>query len=1283
MSERKYKQFPSLYKRKSGFQPLNNLQKQGLDPIDKPEPRPITITEPLKELSAHSNAPSAYVGPLSNPVPVPKQPSNRYIISDLPSPKSKSQYRFYSSHTLKKIKESDQILTSFGTSITISSTDLTSDPMLSFHVDSIVFNDITFNDDKLFLNVSRNQKFLFFSREDMLINKLIVDRIKHLDTIKFGTDKKSLLIELKHYRGYIFATYTKDDAELIRFFDLQKQWSVKPKPRHSPDELLAIMKLNRLQNKEHVKLPANHIAPKIRPTRSNTSSGEAELLTTITNSDGSITMVEKEKDEPIPYEKPADFDPELKFSFRNKKEFIISYSDFKTLYNNDWINDSLIDFFILYEIERAIYELHTVKENEIHAFNSFFFTKLMSKSDTYDTVDYYANIKRWLNKLDLMSFPYVIMPICENLHWYGCLIKGLPDLLKPALPPQDPDYEENKPKVKSQSPDTGSPSKSPATGFSRKLSNVADIYIFDSLSQRHSNIGDPIKSFIVDYCYDKHGITVTKDRIRVHTAKVPKQKNFNDCGIHVIYNVRKLLSLPDECEKIWRSNSKHVARMFFGATERLGMRKELIDKLLELHKKQTESHEEFKRLNPESNTKVEHSDDEIEVIEYKPGKEETSSTTVEQLKQEEVSTPVKASVEEKVTPNGKETSTSTPTGSIQRLKQSLERGRELLQIPTSSTALRNKSLREMFANQLLSPSVINILNDIFPDKLRKFNAEQSSLIIDLKKALEANGDIDVRKKKIHHFLLVFRALGSTGATPSKERPMNESFKIDVKNDRDNSSDDLNRSVDNLHISNPPFKARNYTESKLSSKQYSPSENESMELDQSLIKAEGKDEKDSLQAVLQADLEAQIAAQSSLHNQAEVISSVLEVPDSQSSDKALETPETITINSHPKEIIDSVEVEDSQDEEIIPKPTSNEVPIVLPSQLQKADEPKPDQLEVVIVDEKRVKRKTTEKDKEETPNLTPHSNKHYDIKSSGEKPKTEHSKTKSTINKSVIDALMAQGTLLLSSKSASSTPLKQHSTPTPNGNSTRILRSTDSQKDDPDVQEIEFLDVDKDFPEEEAVDKSAKDDELKEIESPAFSEGFFSPSISQSPKFGDSFEFTNAASGDEDNLSPLARSLRRKRQEKLASDRHNRVMSIKKKLAEMAEPQILGKSQNSSIIGFPSLVEYGLQRISIPKYGESLKQEARKVSKDVSDKGLKSPPGKTVHVSRKSPELPAKENDILEVVSSDDDDTRRSRSVERVYKKGSPIVSANDITHLHTLISRSRSKRRRLNGTHQQ
>ncbi|CAH6720726.1 hypothetical protein CLIB1444_04S06524 [[Candida] jaroonii] len=339
---------------------------------------------------------------------------------------------------------------------------------------------------------------------------------------------------------------------------------------------------------------------------------------------------------PIILEKPASFDPPLNYSF-NGKPFTLAYNDFKTLYNNDWVNDIIIDFFINYEIEKSI-DRGNMRRDEVYAFNSFFFNKLMSK--TTEEVNYYDNVKRWLSKVDLFSYSSVIIPINEASHWYGCIIVGLPEFLKaqkerssrvdenlgggssniPQNIPHEILHDEHETSY-SEEPnadtvdlsvggveDSDSETdneKLPDEDVTLKYPTKINVFVFDSLNIKHLSLNKPIKSFLIEYCKEKHDLDIFSKDIVFRSTKVPKQNNFNDCGIHVIYNIRKFLNDRSTCLRIWdrnKSNYKH----FFLATERIKVRKELIDILLDLHAKQPKIHAENDL-----------SDEEIELVDFK------------------------------------------------------------------------------------------------------------------------------------------------------------------------------------------------------------------------------------------------------------------------------------------------------------------------------------------------------------------------------------------------------------------------------------------------------------------------------------------------------------------------------------------------------------------------------------------------------------------------------------------------------------------------------------------
>ncbi|ODV58790.1 SUMO protease ULP2 [Ascoidea rubescens DSM 1968] len=172
------------------------------------------------------------------------------------------------------------------------------------------------------------------------------------------------------------------------------------------------------------------------------------------------------------------------------------------------------------------------------------------------------------------------MPINESLHWYCTLIAQLPRLLK---------------------------------------GGEANIYVFDSLKHDHENITEPIKSFLSQYAEFELKKSIDLKKIKMRVGWVPKQNNFNDCGVHVIYNVTKFLENHTRCIKIWNSgkNEISVKKKFFDNKERSLMREKLRYILLELRDNQNNpsAGESPSILNPNQYTDSE-TDNDVEILDF-------------------------------------------------------------------------------------------------------------------------------------------------------------------------------------------------------------------------------------------------------------------------------------------------------------------------------------------------------------------------------------------------------------------------------------------------------------------------------------------------------------------------------------------------------------------------------------------------------------------------------------------------------------------------------------------
>ncbi|GAV54181.1 hypothetical protein ZYGR_0AK06830 [Zygosaccharomyces rouxii] len=327
--------------------------------------------------------------------------------------------------------------------------------------------------------------------------------------------------------------------------------------------------------------------------------------------------LDSEKD----FETPEIFKPKLRHKFEDGSNYTITNQDFRCLYNHDWINDSILDFFTKYYVETSI-ERGIVKRDEVHIMSSFFYTKLVS-----DPGDYYGNVKKWVTNCDLFKKKYVVVPINNNYHWFGCIItnlnvlynhfKGL-DMVSHFLQANDGNKSESG-KAEDDEISVSTP--------------IVTILTFDSLRQTHTREIDPIKEFLMAYARDKYSMEIDKTLIKMKTCMVPQQPNMSDCGVHVILNTKKFFEDPKATMDMWRmtktrnKQSTKVINEFFDRASRSGARKDLRNVLWDLQKKQIELMKERNEYIPEEDSGLKNEDEDdgdIEIIENFPQNEKVT-----------------------------------------------------------------------------------------------------------------------------------------------------------------------------------------------------------------------------------------------------------------------------------------------------------------------------------------------------------------------------------------------------------------------------------------------------------------------------------------------------------------------------------------------------------------------------------------------------------------------------------------------------------------------------------
>lgn len=211
----------------------------------------------------------------------------------------------------------------------------------------------------------------------------------------------------------------------------------------------------------------------------------------------------------------------------------IDEASIRTLNPRNMLNDTVIDFYMNYLLEK---EFKTQKD-KIHIFNTFFFKHLQSGSTNNDD----SQKRSWESKAKLFDKDFLVVPICDHLHWLMIII------CYPRLVPAHDD-----PIMISV---TGSVPINPSQ------SKVPCMMIFNSLNLLCQNFSmacysDPLRNFLCNRWKKERKneeLPLFKDKLvfRVIKCLVPSQRNSFDCGIHVLSYFEKFFQdVNSSCSKI-------------------------------------------------------------------------------------------------------------------------------------------------------------------------------------------------------------------------------------------------------------------------------------------------------------------------------------------------------------------------------------------------------------------------------------------------------------------------------------------------------------------------------------------------------------------------------------------------------------------------------------------------------------------------------------------------------------------------------------------------------------
>ncbi|KAJ2846813.1 hypothetical protein IWW36_004166 [Coemansia brasiliensis] len=110
------------------------------------------------------------------------------------------------------------------------------------------------------------------------------------------------------------------------------------------------------------------------------------------------------------------------------KSISVTGSDICRLYEGEFLNDTILEFYIRYIDENLRIDNPSLHQ-KCFFFNTFFFRKLSqrnrpvntsSESDPMEAI--YRQLKRWTANVELFDKHYIFVPINENTHWYLAII---------------------------------------------------------------------------------------------------------------------------------------------------------------------------------------------------------------------------------------------------------------------------------------------------------------------------------------------------------------------------------------------------------------------------------------------------------------------------------------------------------------------------------------------------------------------------------------------------------------------------------------------------------------------------------------------------------------------------------------------------------------------------------------------------------------------------------------------------------------------------------------------
>jgi len=116
----------------------------------------------------------------------------------------------------------------------------------------------------------------------------------------------------------------------------------------------------------------------------------------------------------------------LTYPKAGKKKITVEWSDLERLDEGEFLNDNLVGFYLRY-LEQCLQDKRPDLAKRVYFFNTYFYATLTNAHKPKKSFNY-EGVQKWTKYVDIFTYDYIIVPICEFSHWYMAIICNLPHL---------------------------------------------------------------------------------------------------------------------------------------------------------------------------------------------------------------------------------------------------------------------------------------------------------------------------------------------------------------------------------------------------------------------------------------------------------------------------------------------------------------------------------------------------------------------------------------------------------------------------------------------------------------------------------------------------------------------------------------------------------------------------------------------------------------------------------------------------------------------------------------